>query len=118
VGNNLVCTGVQIEAYSIEDAGEGICFNVFCYNVQPGVTIRYETGHSFLSDNPPAEDESSAVEESADVLYILNTSSKKIHKPGCGNAKTISEANRKETHETLEALLEQGYTTCGTCFKD
>lgn len=48
-GNNLVATGVQIEAYSIEDNGDGICFNVFCYNVQPGVTIDYLTGASYLA---------------------------------------------------------------------
>ncbi|MBR6551873.1 MAG: DNA/RNA non-specific endonuclease [Clostridia bacterium] len=48
-GNNLVASGVQIEAYSIEDNGDGICFNVFCYNVQPGVTIDYLTGASYLA---------------------------------------------------------------------
>ena len=45
-GNNLVASGVQIEAYSIEDKGEGICFNVFVYNVQPGITIDYATGNN------------------------------------------------------------------------
>lgn len=45
-GNNLLADGVQIEAYSIEDNGKGICFNVFCYNVQPGVIINYATGES------------------------------------------------------------------------
>ena len=48
-GNNLVCDGVQIEAYSIEDAGEGVSFNVFCYNVQPGIRINYLTGESELA---------------------------------------------------------------------
>ena len=45
-GNNLVASGVQIEAYSVEDKGEGICFNVFVYNVQPGITIDYATGNN------------------------------------------------------------------------
>ena len=45
-GNNLVASGVQMEAYSIEDDGEGICFNVYCYNVQPGIQIDYATGKS------------------------------------------------------------------------
>ena len=45
-GNNLVARGVQIEAKSIEDNGKGICFNVYCYNVQPGITIDYKTGES------------------------------------------------------------------------
>lgn len=43
---DLVARGVQMEAYSVEDEGEGICYNVFCYNVQPGVEINYRTGES------------------------------------------------------------------------
>ena len=45
-GSNLVASGVQIEAWSVEDDGEGICFNVYCYNVQPGVKIDYASGES------------------------------------------------------------------------
>lgn len=48
-GNNLLAHGAQIEAYSIEDNGKAICFNVFCYNVQPGITINYATGASSKS---------------------------------------------------------------------
>lgn len=44
--DNLVASGVQIEAESVEDNGEGVCFNVYCYNVQPGITINYATGES------------------------------------------------------------------------
>ena len=44
--NNLVANGVQIEAKSVEDKGKGICFNVYCYNVQPGIEIDYKTGES------------------------------------------------------------------------
>lgn len=46
--NNLVASGVQIEAYSIEDNGKGICFNVYIYNVQSGIKIDYATGKSEL----------------------------------------------------------------------
>lgn len=46
--SNLVASGVQIEAYSIEDSGKGICFNVYIYNVQPGIKIDYATGKSEL----------------------------------------------------------------------
>ena len=46
VEEDLVARGVQMEAYSVEDKGEGICYNVFCYNVQPGVEINYRTGES------------------------------------------------------------------------
>ena len=45
-GNNLVASGLQIEAKSVEDDGKGICFNVYCYNVQPGIEINYKTGES------------------------------------------------------------------------
>lgn len=44
---NLVASGVQMEAYSVEDDGEGICFDVYCYNVQPGVEIDYATGENW-----------------------------------------------------------------------
>ncbi len=46
--NNLLCRGVQIEAFSVEDNGEGVCFNVFCYNIQPNIEIDYTTGESRL----------------------------------------------------------------------
>ena len=44
--NNLLANGVQMEAWSVEDKGQGVCFNVYCYNVQPGIVINYETGDS------------------------------------------------------------------------
>ena len=43
-GNNLLASGVEMEAYSVEDNGKGICFNVYIYNVQPGANINYATG--------------------------------------------------------------------------
>ena len=49
-GLELVARGVQMEAYSVEDGGEGVCFNVYCYNVQPGVVIDYATGESCLAE--------------------------------------------------------------------
>ena len=45
-GNNLVASGVQMEAYSVEDNGKGVCFNIYAYNVQPGISIDYATGES------------------------------------------------------------------------
>ena len=48
---NLVASGVNIEAKSIEDNGNGICFNVYVYNVQPGIEINYKTGESSLKNN-------------------------------------------------------------------
>lgn len=55
-GYNLVAKGVQMEAYSVEDDGEGVMFNVFVYNVQPGIEIDYATGESWLSgEERPAQ---------------------------------------------------------------
>ena len=45
-GNNLLANGVQMEAWSVEDNGKGICFNVYCFNVQPGIVIDYKSGES------------------------------------------------------------------------
>ena len=45
-GEELLARGVEMEAYSVEDGGEGICFHVFIYNVQPGIIIDYDTGDS------------------------------------------------------------------------
>lgn len=49
-GENLVASGVQMEAVSVEDEGAGIQFNVYCYNVQPGITIDYATGENWLDE--------------------------------------------------------------------
>lgn len=54
-GSNLVAKGVLIEAKSVEDNGGGILFNVYCYNVQPGVGINYENGDSWLDGTAPQE---------------------------------------------------------------
>ena len=53
-GTELVARGVQMEAYSVEDSGDGVCFNVFCYNVQPGVEIDYATGDNWLAEEGAA----------------------------------------------------------------
>ena len=60
-GDNLVAKGVQMEAYSVEDDGEGVMFNVFVYNVQPGIEIDYATGESWLSgEERPANNKSNS----------------------------------------------------------
>lgn len=51
---NLVASGVQLEALSVEDGGAGIRFNVYVYNVQPGVVIDYATGDSWLEEEAAA----------------------------------------------------------------
>ena len=49
-GTELLARGVELEAYSVEDAGAGICFHVFVYNVQPGIGLDYETGDSWIAE--------------------------------------------------------------------
>lgn len=107
-GDNLVASGVQMEAQSVEDKGAGVCFNVYVYNNQPGVTIDYATGDSWASDEAPAD-------TSQESTYILNTSSRKFHKPDCGSVETISPSNKKSYTGTREELINQGYEACGKC---
>ncbi len=102
-GSELVARGVLLEAYSVEDSGEGVTFCVYAYNVQPGVRIDYATGESELS------------EASGTVSYILNTNTHKYHTAGCTSAPDASSKNRQEYTGTLEVLLAQGYTACSRC---
>ncbi len=127
-GNDLVAKGVLIEAYSVEDNGEGICFNVFVYNVQPGIVINYATGESYLegeennsgssetpdngSDNNSSENTGST-EDSSGATYIINVSTKKYHKISHYEGKLTS--NMQYTTLTAEELEAQGYSACGTC---
>lgn len=118
--NELVARGVHMEAYSVEDEGEGISFNVYAYNVQPGIVIDYKTGNSWLSDEQPPvldtddKDESDNDNTSQPSKYILNTSTKKIHSPTCSKAASISEGNKQE-YEGDIADLGTEYTKCGIC---
>ena len=107
-GDNLVASGVQMEAQSVEDKGEGVCFNVYVYNNQPGVTIDYATGDSWVSDEAPSD-------TGKESTYILNTSSRKFHKPDCSSVETISPSNKKSYTGTREELINQGYEACGKC---
>lgn len=109
-GDNLVATGALMEAWSVEDNGEGICFNVFVYNIQPGITIDYATGDSALN-----EDADKLYETDPDVTYVLNTNTLKFHYPYCGSVTSMKESNKKETNETREELIAQGYKACGNC---
>ncbi len=121
-GTYLVCSGVQLEAYSVEDDGEGICFNVYCYNVQPGVTIHYATGDSHLEGEPSSSTAqtttttSSLPDESG--AYVLNTNSHKIHKPDCGSVETISAHNRQDVTGSIQEWIQQGYSVCKSCFSE
>ena len=107
-GRELVARGVQMEAMSVEDGGDAVCFNVYVYNVQPGVTIDYSTGNSTLAPTPtPASGSLSSMH------YVLNTSSKKFHLPTCSGASAIKEENRGLFQGTRSELIAMGYSPCG-----
>lgn len=112
-GDNLVASGVQMEALSVEDKGEGICFNVYTYNNQPGITINYATGESWLENQAPASE--SKRDSQSNSTYILNTGSRKFHTPDCGNADNIKEANKETYRGSRDDLVAQGYSACRQC---
>lgn len=109
-GNNLVATGVQMEAESVEDKGDGILYNVFCYNIQPGITIDYKSGDSSESEDMPVQTEAASVSE-----FVLNTNSKKFHKPSCSSISQIKEGNKEVYKGSRDDLISQGYEPCKKC---
>lgn len=113
-GSNLVADGVQMEAMSVEDKGEGICFNVFCYNVQPGVEIDYATGKSRIASDEKNKNKNSD-SELKNTSYILNTKSKKIHRINCSGIENMDKNNKKEYNGSKAELEKKGYTACGIC---
>jgi DNA-entry nuclease len=112
VGNELVARGVLMEALSVEDDGDGICFNVFVYNNEPGIVIDYTTGRSYLEG-----EESQKPDGGEAVKYIANTnpSSMKFHKPDCSSVAKMSEKNKLEIVATREQMIADGYKPCGIC---
>ena len=98
-----------MEAYSVEDHGEWVSFHVFVYNVQPGIWIDYATGESRESETAESE------KKDEEVTYVVNTNTKKFHKPDCSSIRDTKQQNRKETSETREELIDQGYSPCNRC---
>ena len=111
-GQELVARGVELEALSVEDGGEGVCFHVYCYNNQPGIQIDYATGDSWETGAEPQPDSSS---QGGEQHYVLNTNSQKFHLPGCSGVESMNPANRQDYTGSRQALIDQGYSPCGTC---
>ena len=115
-GNNLVCSGVQMEAYSIEDEGDGICFNVYCYNVQPGITINYATGESSgpssesTETQKPTTDQNENNQTSSGTMVWIPKSGKKYHShAGCSNMSNPTQVTKDEAEN-------RGYEPCKKCW--
>ena len=105
--DNLVADGVLMEGFSVEDAGEGICFCVYAYNNQPGVEIDYATGESRAAgDNDDSSDA---------AFYVLNTGSRKFHTPDCSSVDSIKPGNRGDWQGSRSDLIAMGYQPCGGC---
>ena len=117
-GDNLVASGVLMEAQSVEDDGAGVCFCVYCYNVQPGVSIDYADGTSELDEDAEAEDDAdeAAAEEDEEALdYVLNTNTMRFHYPSCSSVDDMAEHNKQSYHGLRSTLIERGYSPCGRC---
>lgn len=122
-GNNLLASGVQMEAYSVEDGGNGVCFNVYCFNVQPDIEIDYKTGSSTLKTPEPevsanyfdAESacsepkESEPIEQPTDSTSVYRTpKGKRYHLIStCGGANSYS--------VTRDEAISAGLTPCMKC---
>lgn len=141
-GNNLLASGVQIEAYSVEDDGDGICFNVYCYNVQPDITIDYSDGSSALSSTSSKETTKKAQSTTAANKPSTTTKPPQTTAPKTTEPKTTASQNEnsqtvyttktgKRYHSTktcpglsqanaiyetpLEKAKEDGLTPCQKC---
>jgi DNA-entry nuclease len=108
-GDNLVASGVEMEAYSVEDKGEGVSFHVFLYNVQPGITIDYATGESWLDDSKTTEDNEKTLN------YVLNTNTHKFHKGNCESVRDIADSNKEVYTGNRGDLINMGYEPCKRC---
>ena len=127
--DNLVAKGVEMEAWSVEDKGVGICFNVFCYNVQPGIEIDYATEESWLSNKDYQKEDiktdysteenlksnKNSVTQQEVKEYILNTNTKKFHLPTCSSVNSMFEKNKQTVNGTIDDIKELGYTPCSRC---
>ena len=117
-GSNLVANGVLIEAKSVEDNGGGILFNVYCYNVQPGVGINYENGDSWLDgttgsassgSDTSATENSDADSSNSETMVHITATGKKYHRAGCRTLK------KSDTEVTLDEAKSMGLSPCGIC---
>ena len=120
-GDDLIASGVQMQAESVEDDGAGISFNVYVYNVQPYVVIDYRTGENWEGDEIAepegkwADGTEAEPSDTKEQMYILNKNTKKFHKPECSGAKKIKAKNKGEYTGSRQTLINEGYEPCGNC---
>ena len=130
-GSDLVARGVQMEAESVEDNGKGVSFNVYCYNVQPGIRINYKDGSSQPESEVVANKNKQSKKENdrkskkskkvvvdngvkVSVHYIANTNTKKFHLSTCRSVKLMKAKNMYKSDNRKE-LIDSGYVPCKIC---
>lgn len=120
-GNDELCHGVLMEAESVEDNGASLKFCVYVYNVSEGWDIDYNLGTAeYTGDSTAVTDDTAAgdlITPTPDVMYYLNTRSKKIHSNStCAAYIAASTRNKHDSNQAIEDLEKQGYTKCKLCF--
>lgn len=98
-----------VEVFRTDELGD-----IYCTSDGSEVTFSYGEYHKD-SDTSAAEIEEPQQPDTISETYILNTNSRKFHRPDCSSASQISDANREEYTGTREELIEQGYTPCRYC---
>ena len=124
-GNNLLVSGVLMEAKSVEDNGAGILFNVYCYNVQPGVTIDYATGDSSLEEKVAVKEQSTPKPEVTQAPVVTTPTPQPEQQPpsatGTGN-NAMTDPVYFNTYEEAESYSisiapNQSKRKCGNCYR-
>ena len=119
--NDLLCKGVVMEGWSLQDDGAGICFNVFCYNVQPGIVIDYSNGDNYIAENVTTTETmtnyniTTTTHAIIEYDYVVNVKTKVFHLPDCPSVKAMNEGNKMLHKGEREQLIENGYSPCKRC---
>ena len=137
--DDLVARGVQIEALSMEDGGQGVSLNVYLRNAQPGVAIDYATGDNWADGTAAQSSWSTSAPASAATLapisaavasvegadntaetpstptYVVNKNTGKFHYPSCSSVSKIKAKNRMDSDKTRDELIAEGYVPCKNC---
>lgn len=108
-GDDLVAKGVRMEAYSVEDEGDGVCFDVFVYNVQPGVLIDYASGESVLDDGSSAFETSDDAAGGEEIEIRGNKKSKIYHCPGQAAYDEMADSKHLVIFHSEEEAENAGY---------
>ncbi len=108
-GNNLVASGVRMEALSVEDEGDGICFDVYVYNVQPGISIDYATGASQKETSSGASDAASSSQQAELTEIRGNSRSKIYHCPGQAAYEQMKDSKYLVIFQTEQEAQAAGY---------